>query len=451
MIPIPETQWLDVRMPFSDEVKYIILAVSILLFIIAMGILVWQLQRCCPQHHSPKDSMSSLVTEGDNGLSGSYPKIQTPRLKEEYSQHQSGRLSRCLSRCDSIPPSSPSILSCSLDSLGEEEQEEEEEVRGSLHFSLYYDQTQALLVVTVLEARDLPLRSYHHHQRRNLDPLVRVRLLWARDNQEDGDTDVEEEEEDEEGGEEEEEEVQGKGGSRRRKRRRKRSVRSGQHLQCVLKEWQSRPVRNSSSPAFGEQFSYTLPEDEVPHVTVKLEVQDYDKYSRHETVGEVRTPLADLNISYPLDLWQDLQRPSKDLVGEVLLSLKYMPTSQRLEVGVLKIRMISKSSRTDRAVYVRASVQCNQCRLHHQKTAVKTHWDVMVFNEALVFLLPDAPVHHCRVTLNVYEVHPGKKKASKHLIGQLSIGKGRQAEDEHWRLMMRSLRQPIAKWHLLHI
>lgn len=30
----------------------------------------------------------------------------------------------------------------------------------------------------------------------------------------------------------------------------------------------------------------------------------------------------------------------QDLVGEVLLSLKFLPTSQRLEVGLLKIRTV---------------------------------------------------------------------------------------------------------------
>lgn len=31
---------------------------------------------------------------------------------------------------------------------------------------------------------------------------------------------------------------------------------------------------------------------------------------------------------------------TQDLAGEVLLSLKFLPTSQRLEVGVLKIKTV---------------------------------------------------------------------------------------------------------------
>lgn len=36
------------------------------------------------------------------------------------------------------------------------------------------------------------------------------------------------------------------------------------------------------------------------------------------------------------------------MVGEALLSLKYMPTSQRLEVGVLKIRTVCHPNKTEK-------------------------------------------------------------------------------------------------------
>lgn len=429
MILLPGTQQLDIRMPFPDEIKYTILAISILLFLIAVGILIWQVQKCCTKEHYSKDSVNSLVTEDELDQSrSSYLDNRRPGIKEEYAHEQVRRLSRCLSQ-DSPPAS---VLSGSLESLEDRESEEEPQVRGSLRFSLYYDQLQGQLVVTVLEARQLPLRDFSH----TVDPFVRVRLLWVRE--------VEEEEDIEE--EEEEEEIM----DQRKRTGKEKSSESLQPQQCVLHEWQTRMVKNSSSPAFGDQFSCALAEQEVSRITVKLEVRDFDKYSRHGILGEVRTPLKNLNMSYPLELWQDLQRPRKDLVGEVLLSLKYMPTSQRLEVGVLKIRMISKLRRTDRALFVRASVQCNQCKLRHQKTSTKTWWDVTVFNEVMIFVLPDPPVRDCTIAVNVYELNSGKK-SSKRLIGQLTIGNGLQTEDEHWKLMMHSLRQPIAKWHLLYV
>lgn len=100
------------------------------------------------------------------------------------------------------------------------------------------------------------------------------------------------------------------------------------------------------------------------------QVKDFDKFSRHRILGEVRVHLCDMEISYPLEVLKDLQAPQKvgdtlsgsmckklypaclctvltsvihyfnfqDLVGEVLLFMKYLPTLQRLEVGLLKIR-----------------------------------------------------------------------------------------------------------------
>lgn len=59
MILLPGTQQLDIQMPFSDEIKYTILAISVLLFLIAVGILIWQVQKCCTKVHYSKDSGES--------------------------------------------------------------------------------------------------------------------------------------------------------------------------------------------------------------------------------------------------------------------------------------------------------------------------------------------------------------------------------------------------------
>ncbi|KAI7802189.1 putative synaptotagmin-1 [Triplophysa rosa] len=267
--------------------------------------------------------------------------------------------------------------------------------QGSLRFSLFYDKLQSRLVVTVLDAQYLAVRDFS----RSVDPFVWVRLL---------------------------------------------------SLQCVLHEWQTRLVKKSCSPVFGDQFSCTLDEEEVSRVTVRFEVRDYDKYSRYGILGEARVSLNCLKISYPLELRYNLHVPKKDMVGEVLLSLKYMPTSQRLEVGVLKIRTVSHPTKTERVLYAKASVICNQCKLRHQRTAQRKRWEMTVFNEVLTFLLPDPQISECSIIVAVYELHPAQK-SSRRLIGQIHLEKGRTSENEHWKLMMQSLRQPIAKWHFILI
>ncbi|KAG9273227.1 synaptotagmin-2 [Astyanax mexicanus] len=389
--PLENSFW-DIRIPLSREVKFSILGISVTLLFVALCILLWQLCRYCTQPPTPDNDVISPVLDGQ-----SYENLQNnspaPHYQLECRHDEAERMSRCLSRS--------SDLASSMDSLGELD---EERVQGTLRFSLFYDQLQSRLVVTVLEARGLAMREFS----RSADPFVRLRLLWAS-------------KEDDE-----------------------------QRLSCVLQEWQTRLVKDSCNPMFGDQFSCILPEEDVSRVTVRMEVRDFDKFSRHGILGEVRAPLNSLNIMYPLEMMDDLQHPKKDAVGEVLLSLKYMPTSQRLEVGILKARTIFRSSKAERVLYARTSVLCNQCKIRHQRTPEKVRWDVTVFNEVMIFVLPDTQIRECSITVSIYEMRPGKK-SSKRLIGQVTLGKSRNIEDEHWKLMMRSLRQPVAKWHLLFL
>ncbi|KAJ8396663.1 hypothetical protein AAFF_G00015010 [Aldrovandia affinis] len=386
----------DIRIPFSDDIKYSILGISILLFLVAMIVLVWQTYRYCTERPRSQELMSGLLCTEDKAIPS--PHDQERNFKMQKLNVESCKLGS--------PGSEAGGSGREWSPEQEERPEDQVQVRGSLRFSLFHDEQEARLVVTILEARDLPVRS----SSQSVDPVVKGRLLWA------GPKDAP--------------------GSAR--------------LHCVLQEWQSRAVKDSANPAFGDQFTWPLADGDVSRLTVRLEVRDFDKYSRQGILGEVRAALDGLDIAYPLEIQQDLRPPKKDLVGEVLLSLKYLPTAQRVDVGILKIRTLSQSSNKNKALYARTSVVCNRCKLRHQKTTIKTRWEVTVFNEVMTFALPDPQVADCSVAVSVYEVGVGKK-SSKRLIGQLSLGKGKGAEDEHWSLMMRSLRQPIAKWHLLFI
>ncbi|XP_057204448.1 synaptotagmin-1 isoform X2 [Triplophysa rosa] len=378
----------EIQLLFSEEIEYCILGVSATIFLVVLCLLIWQIYRYCT---------TLSVSQRADGLSaksgGFQYATQTRETKLEV-----------LNRHRMSPGSSYTNLGSSLD-LASKVDPDEEHAQGSLRFSLFYDKLQSRLVVTVLDAQYLAVRDFS----RSVDPFVWVRLLWA-----------------------------------------EREDKDQSSLQCVLHEWQTRLVKKSCSPVFGDQFSCTLDEEEVSRVTVRFEVRDYDKYSRYGILGEARVSLNCLKISYPLELRYNLHVPKKDMVGEVLLSLKYMPTSQRLEVGVLKIRTVSHPTKTERVLYAKASVICNQCKLRHQRTAQRKRWEMTVFNEVLTFLLPDPQISECSIIVAVYELHPAQK-SSRRLIGQIHLEKGRTSENEHWKLMMQSLRQPIAKWHFILI
>ncbi|KAM8750284.1 synaptotagmin-5 isoform 1-T3 [Acanthopagrus schlegelii] len=402
----------DVRMPFSDTVKYCILGISVTLLLVALVILAWQIFRCCTQSPSAymrQDAANSdlLYTEEKSRRAGNHSGAPSTRVEEVGTEV--GRLSRCLSQTSCSPTGS---------SQADRHMEEQNKVDGSLRFSIYYDQLQSQLVVTVLQVEGL----HDHSQKHSLQPFVKLSLMWA------GSEGVEL------GGSTDEE---GEG--------------SAPILWAVLQEWRTRIVKGSYNPLFGDQFSCVLHEHrDFDRLRLRMEVRDFDKFSRHTVLGEVRVPLGKLNISYPLELQEDLQIPQKVLGGEVLLSLKVLPTAQRLEVGLLKVRMVLTKISSDTALYARISVQCNHSKLRHQKTSAVARRLVTVLNEVLMFSLPDFPLQQCKIVVSVYEMQM-TRMSNNHLIGQLTVGKEKSSEDEHWSLMMRSVRQPVAKWHGLLI
>ncbi|XP_029379783.1 synaptotagmin-2 isoform X2 [Echeneis naucrates] len=403
-------------MPFSDTVKYCILGVSVMLLLLALGILAWQAFRCWTQTHTTftlQDTGNTNQLCSDEMSTGTGQYSAAPSTKVAEINAEADRLSRCLSQ-DPLSSSESSQVEGDL-----EEQANIKRVDGSLRFSVYYDQLQSCLVVTILQVGGL----LDHSQTLSLQPFVKIRLMWA-----------ESEGVELEGCKDEEGEEM------------------PPVLWTVMRQWQTRIVKGSCNPVFGDQFSCVLPRDKdtLHRIVLRMEVRDFDKFSRHTALGEVRVPLRQLNMSYPLELQEDLQIPQKDLVGKVLLSLKFLPTSQRLEIGLLKVKTIFTEICPDAALYARISVQYNQSRLRYQKTSAVSRCLVTVFNEVLMFSLPEFPLEQCKIMVSIYETRR-TRKATKQLMGQLTVGKEKAAEDEHWNLMMRSIRQPVAKWHSLMI
>lgn len=381
------------NMPFSDLVKYCVLGVSVVLLLLAVSIFLWQIFRCYTRTHGTQDT-------SDFGLEYyTTPDFVMPRTTDVGTGLRS--------------------LPSTVNDGELEEPSQDKQVSGSLSFSVFYEPLLSRLVVTILQAEGLPRRSQAHRPH----PFVRVRLMWAgQENQE------------------------------VKRLLMNEKVDGGEpHALCtVLQEWNTHMVRDSCSPVFGEQFVYDLlHRQDLPGVTLRMEVKDFDKFSRHMVLGEVRVPLGHLDMCYPLELQELLQTPRKDAVGQVLLSLKFLPAAQRLEVGLLKIRTLQTVTNLDTALYGRISVQCNQYRQRHQKTTAVRQSPVTVFNQVLMFSLLEFPPQECSVAISVYETDANRKH--KHLVGHMTVGKERRSEDQHWTMMMQALRQPIAVWHQLLI
>ncbi|NXY75367.1 SYT11 protein, partial [Glareola pratincola] len=391
----------SLQMPFSNTWKYGILALAILFLLVALTILICQMcqlqKRNRTRNKKQCHSQGWLRIKAVNGIWGK----KMPPLLHDAAKQSNADIKVEMLRTEMDEPCTCLISSSSrMEGLSSMSSDLAllPHSRGTLKFSLLYCRERCELLLTGLEAWGLPSRGC-------AGAAIRVRLLRQIPSHIPG-------------------------------------------LQCMVQEWQSRVVKNCCRTAFGDHFVFSLQDAEVEKSTLKLEVQRFDKYSRNAVLGEVRVTLNDLKASQSLVLCKELQKTTKDIVGEVLVSLKCLPISQRIEVGLLKAKTTSPRSTAEKNVYARIDVSCRRHREKHQKSRPRAHTPLIIFNETFLFHMPEPPVWDCTVLISIYEVGSD----SRHLLGQATLGKRRASEAaDHWGLMIKSIQQPVAKWHPLLI
>lgn len=80
--------------------------------------------------------------------------------------------------------------------------------------------------------------------------------------------------------------------------------------------------------------------EELKSKTLILQVFDYDRFSRNDIIGEVNMSLNDFDASNSIEIWGEItknKKPREDL-QEILVSLSYLPSAERLTVVLLKAR-----------------------------------------------------------------------------------------------------------------
>lgn len=58
-----------------------------------------------------------------------------------------------------------------------------------------------------------------------------------------------------------------------------------------------------------------LPQAEVSESTLVMQIHDFNRFAKHDTIGEVRLPLASVDLQHVIEQWSDLAMASKVEVG----------------------------------------------------------------------------------------------------------------------------------------
>ncbi|NWW04060.1 SYT12 protein, partial [Oreocharis arfaki] len=155
----------------------------------------------------------------------------------------------------------------------------------------------------------------------------------------------------------------------------------------------SRIQRSSYSVAFDERFSVPLDPAALEENSLRFSVFGVDEDERSVSTGVAELKLSDLDLAArPFNAWLYLQDTNKavDMVGEILLSLSYLPTAERLTVVVVKAKNLvwSNGKVTAADPFVKVYLLQDGRKISKKKTAVKRGDTNPVFNEAMIFSVP---------------------------------------------------------------
>ncbi|XP_027421656.1 synaptotagmin-2 isoform X1 [Bos indicus x Bos taurus] len=277
---------------------------------------------------------------------------------------------------------------------GEGEEEKEPENLGKLQFSLDYDFQANQLTVGVLQAAELPALDMGGTS----DPYVKVFLLPDK-----------------------------------------------------KKKYETKVHRKTLNPAFNETFTFKVPYQELGGKTLVMAIYDFDRFSKHDIIGEVKVPMNTVDLGQPIEEWRDLQGGEKEepeKLGDICTSLRYVPTAGKLTVCILEAKNLKKMDVGGLSdPYVKIHLMQNGKRLKKKKTTVKKKTLNPYFNESFSFEIPFEQIQKVQVVVTVLDYDKlGKNEA----IGKIFVGSSATGTElRHWSDMLANPRRPIAQWHSL--
>lgn len=281
------------------------------------------------------------------------------------------------------------------------EEQEQEEAKGRIRFRLEYDFTLQELKVTIIECAELPPTDWSTGA---TDPFVKLYLLPDK-----------------------------------------------------KPKYESKVHRKNCNPKFDQTFIFkNIPYVDTFDKTLVMAVYDYDRFSSSDQQSEIQVPLNSIDLAGPVDEWKDLaplDDGSDQYLGDLCLSLRYVPSSGKLTVAVLEARKLKKMDITGASdPYVKLKLFDSKGKRigKKKKTSVKSCNLNPYWNESFVFLIDEMDMK--RVYLDVM-VCDYDMIGSGDPIGKIMLGwnqsKTYKPGFKHWKEVLENPRRPIIKWHVL--
>jgi len=220
-----------------------------------------------------------------------------------------------------------------------------------------------------------------------------------------------------------------------------------------MKKFETKVHRKTLNPFFNETFQFkNLPYADTFDKTLMFTIFDYDRFSKHDRIGEIKLPLSMVDLAQTITEWKDVEGNKDDdqYLGDICFSLRYVPTSGKLTIGILECKKLKKMDITGSSdPYVKIKLLDSKGKRigKKKKTSVKMANLNPYYNESFVFVVEEHAVNkvNLEVTVLDYDMLGGSDA-----IGKVTLGKNRKKlEKKHWVEMVENPRRPIIHWHQL--
>ncbi|XP_015112194.1 synaptotagmin 1 isoform X2 [Diachasma alloeum] len=279
----------------------------------------------------------------------------------------------------------------------EAESKQSEVKLGKLQYKLEYDFNSNSLAVTVIKAEDLPALDMGGTS----DPYVKVYLLPDK-----------------------------------------------------KKKFETKVHRKTLNPEFNETFTFKgVPYADAMNKTLVFAIFDFDRFSKHDQIGEVKVPLCQIDLAQTIEEWRELQSVEGEggqdnKLGDICFSLRYVPTAGKLTVVILEAKNLKKMDVGGLSdPYVKIALMQNGKRLKKKKTSIKKCTLNPYYNESFSFEVPFEQIQKVNLMVTVVDYD---RIGTSEPIGKVILGYNASGTElRHWSDMLASPRRPIAQWHTL--
>ncbi|XP_053340344.1 synaptotagmin VIII [Clarias gariepinus] len=223
------------------------------------------------------------------------------------------------------------------------------------------------------------------------------------------------------------------------------------YIRPKSKTFETKVFRKTQNPVFNEQFKYQIPQKDLSESTLVVQVYDFNRFSKHDVIGELRLELSTVDWNHVIEEWRNLSAPSKheqEHLGEICFSLRYVPTASKLTVVILEAKNLKEMDFGGSSdPYVKIQLILDKKKWKRKKTSVKKQTLNPYFNESFTFDVSFDQIQRVQLVISVWD---HDKVSRNDAIGKIFLGcdaTGNQLR--HWADMLSNPRRPVAQWHTL--